>query len=233
MSAGLSPRLLPKRNGVICDVPATARGLDHRAARRPGRAAAAGQQGRLLPLHRRQRLPRLRSRRPHHDPARRRSRAAQLADRGELPGTVRLLFQPSEEATPSGAPEVIAAGGLTDVSAIFALHCAPAPSRSGSSGCGPARSPRPRTWSRSGCIGAGGHTARPHLTADLVHALGRVIVDVPSLLRPPARPARRRLDGVRGGARGRGGERDPESKGSRGPRCAFSAARCGERFRSW
>ena len=30
--------------------------------------------------------------------------------------------------------------------------------------------------------GPGGHTARPHLTADLVHALGRVIVDVPSLL---------------------------------------------------
>ena len=28
--------------------------------------------------------------------------------------------------------------------------------------------------------GAGGHTARPHLTADLVHALGRVLVDVPS-----------------------------------------------------
>jgi amidohydrolase len=30
--------------------------------------------------------------------------------------------------------------------------------------------------------GDGGHTARPHLTADLVYALGRVIVDVPSLL---------------------------------------------------
>ena len=30
--------------------------------------------------------------------------------------------------------------------------------------------------------GNGGHTARPHLTADLVHALGRVVVDVPTLL---------------------------------------------------
>jgi amidohydrolase len=30
--------------------------------------------------------------------------------------------------------------------------------------------------------GPGGHTARPHLTADLVYALGRVIVDVPALL---------------------------------------------------
>src|SRR5690606_1806907 len=50
---------------------------------------------------------------------------AQLADQGELPGRVRLLFQPAEEVMPSGAPEVIAAGGLKDVNAIFGLHCAP------------------------------------------------------------------------------------------------------------
>ena len=43
--------------------------------------------------------------------------------RGELPGRVRLIFQPAEETMPSGAPEVIAAGGLKDVAAIFALHC--------------------------------------------------------------------------------------------------------------
>jgi amidohydrolase len=30
--------------------------------------------------------------------------------------------------------------------------------------------------------GPGGHTARPHLTVDLVHALGRVLVDVPAKL---------------------------------------------------
>jgi amidohydrolase len=30
--------------------------------------------------------------------------------------------------------------------------------------------------------GPGGHTARPHLTVDLVHALSRLVVDVPSLL---------------------------------------------------
>jgi amidohydrolase len=82
---------------------------------------------------------------------------------------------------PSGAPEVISAGGLKDVSAIYALHCAP-------------RLPVGLVGVRSGPItaaadmlevvlrGPGGHTARPHLTADLVHALGRVIVDVPSLL---------------------------------------------------
>jgi amidohydrolase len=30
--------------------------------------------------------------------------------------------------------------------------------------------------------GPGGHTARPHLTVDLVHALSRLVVDVPALL---------------------------------------------------
>jgi len=30
--------------------------------------------------------------------------------------------------------------------------------------------------------GPGGHTARPHLTTDLVHALSRIVVDVPALL---------------------------------------------------
>ncbi|HEX6498355.1 MAG TPA: amidohydrolase [Micromonosporaceae bacterium] len=106
---------------------------------------------------------------------------ANLAERGALPGRVRLLFQPAEERTPSGAPEVIAAGGLKDVAAIFAVHCAP-------------HIPVGLVGVRSGPFtaaadkvevvlrGRGGHTARPHLTADLVHALGRVVVDVPALL---------------------------------------------------
>ena len=50
---------------------------------------------------------------------------AQLAERGELPGRVRLLFQPSEERFPSGSPEVIAAGGLKDASSVFRrVRCA-------------------------------------------------------------------------------------------------------------
>jgi len=39
----------------------------------------------------------------------------------ELPGTVKLLFQPAEEIT-SGAPLMIKDGALKDVSAIFGLH---------------------------------------------------------------------------------------------------------------
>src|SRR5205814_1298500 len=106
---------------------------------------------------------------------------AQLAERGELPGRVRLLFQPSEEVFPSGSPEVIAAGGLKDVSSVFGLHCAP-------------QLPTGMVGVRTGALtaaadmveirvsGPGGHTARPHMTADLVYALSRAIVEVPSLL---------------------------------------------------
>jgi amidohydrolase len=106
---------------------------------------------------------------------------AQLEEQGELPGRVRLIFQPGEEYVPSGAPGVIAAGVLRDVAAIYALHCYP-------------QLPAGLVGVRSGPFtaaadtvevslrGPGGHTARPHLTADLVHALGRVIVDVPALL---------------------------------------------------
>ena len=177
--AGLSPRFLPKGNGVICDVGKGDRVIALRAdldalplpdtkdvpyrSTVDGAAHACGHDvhttillGVGLAL-------------------------AQLDDRNELPGRVRLIFQPAEEQIPSGSPEVIAAGGLKDVAAIFALHCAP-------------QFPAGLVGVRSGAFtaaadtvevrltGQGGHTARPHLTADLVHALGRVIVDVPSLL---------------------------------------------------
>lgn len=107
--------------------------------------------------------------------------AAALADKGLLPGRVRLLLQPSEERFPSGAPEVIAAGGLEDVSAIFAVHCDPR-LEAGLIGVrsGPLTASADQLEVR--LLGTGGHTARPHLTTDLVNALGRVLVDVPALL---------------------------------------------------
>ncbi|HEY3504188.1 MAG TPA: amidohydrolase [Actinocatenispora sp.] len=112
---------------------------------------------------------------------------AELAAAGQLPGTVRLLFQPSEERFPSGAPQVVAAGGLADARAVFAFHCDP-------------KLPTGMVGVRSGPLtaaadmvevrlsGTGGHTARPHLTADVVHALARVVVDVPALLTRRADP---------------------------------------------
>lgn len=104
-----------------------------------------------------------------------------LASAPELPGRVRLIFQPAEEVMPGGALDVINAGGLDGVDRIFGLHCDP-------------RVPVGKVGSRVGALTSaadlielqltspGGHTSRPHLTADLVHALGVIITSLPSLL---------------------------------------------------
>ena len=106
---------------------------------------------------------------------------AELARDGRLPGRVRLLFQPAEESARSGAKAVIESGGLRDVERIFALHCDP-------------RTDVGQVGLRSGPItasadqlhvrltGHGGHTARPHLTEDVIHALGAVITGLPGAL---------------------------------------------------
>ncbi len=105
---------------------------------------------------------------------------ARLAAAGELPGRVRLIFQPAEEV-PGGALDVLAAGGIASVDRIFALHCDP-------------RLDVGKVGLRTGPItaacdkivvrvaGPGGHTARPHLTADLVYALGKIITELPAAL---------------------------------------------------
>ena len=185
-SAGLAPRLLPVGNGVLCDVGdgpgptialrgdidalpitdvkdvpyrSTADGVCHACGHDVHATVVAGT-GLVL---------------------------AELAASGLLPGRVRLLLQPCEERFPSGAPEVVAAGGLDGAKAIFAFHCDP-------------KLPAGMIGIRSGPLtaaadmlevrltGPGGHTARPQLTADLVHALGKVVVDVPALLSRRADP---------------------------------------------
>jgi amidohydrolase len=97
----------------------------------------------------------------------------------ELPGRVRLVFQPAEELTPGGALQMIAEGGLDDVRAIFALHCDPR-LETGKVGVrsGPITAAADQVEIR--LTGPGGHTARPHLTADLVYVAARVITDLPA-----------------------------------------------------
>lgn len=106
---------------------------------------------------------------------------AQLAANDMLAGRVRLLFQPAEEHAPLGAPQMIDAGALTDAEMIFALHCAPH-LPTGYVGIRPGPITAASDLVEVRLLGRGGHTARPHLTADLVHALGRVVVDAPALL---------------------------------------------------
>ena len=51
--------------------------------------------------------------------------ALALAGAPELPVGLRLIFQPAEELMPGGAIDTIAAGAMSGVSRIFALHCDP------------------------------------------------------------------------------------------------------------
>lgn len=105
----------------------------------------------------------------------------ELADAGALNTDVRLIFQPAEELIPGGALDVMAAGGLTDVDKIFSLHCDPR-LNVGQVGLrtGPLTAAADRIHAR--LRGPGGHTARPHLTADLVYALGALITELPAAL---------------------------------------------------
>jgi amidohydrolase len=105
--------------------------------------------------------------------------AAQAAQ-GLLPGKVRLIFQPAEEV-PGGALDVLAAGGISSVGRIFALHCDP---RTDVGKVGVRAGPITAACDRISVrvTGPGGHTARPHLTADLVYALGKIVTELPAAL---------------------------------------------------
>ncbi|MGJ6964491.1 M20 family metallopeptidase [Streptosporangium sp. G11] len=105
---------------------------------------------------------------------------AQQAEAGLLPGRVRLIFQPAEEL-PGGALEVMASGGISGVDRIFGLHCDPRLDV-GKVGlkAGPITSACDKVTIR--VSGPGGHTARPHLTADLVFALAKILTELPAAL---------------------------------------------------
>jgi amidohydrolase len=106
---------------------------------------------------------------------------AEVADRGGLPGRVRLLFQPAEEVMPGGAVDLIAQGAISGVERVFALHCDPGVDV-GQVGLrnGPLTSAADRIEVR--LQGTGGHTSRPHLTGDLTFALAKVTTELPAVL---------------------------------------------------
>ncbi len=96
----------------------------------------------------------------------------------DQPGGVRLIFEPSEEQVPGGAVDVIAEGRLVGVESVFALHCDPKLDV-GLVGTrvGPITSAADLV--EITLAGPGGHTARPHLTVDLLAAAGRFLVALP------------------------------------------------------
>ncbi len=109
--------------------------------------------------------------------------AGVLAELGEdLRGRVRLIFQPAEEQIPGGASVLCEEGAADDLAAIAAFHVDPSL---------PAGSIGVRNGGVTGAsdrmvirlTGPGGHTSRPHQTVDLAYATGRVITDLPGMLR--------------------------------------------------
>jgi amidohydrolase len=186
-AAGLRPLTLPKGTGLVADVGG---GADGAAGAAGGPVVALRADLDALPMPDEKDVP-YRSTVPNachacgHDVHTTVLLGAGLflaerAAAGGLPGVVRLVFQPAEEV-PGGALDVMAAGRIANVERIFALHCDP------SLDVG-------RVGTRVGPItgacdkikvkvsGLGGHTARPHLTADLVYALGKIVTELPAAL---------------------------------------------------
>jgi amidohydrolase len=181
-SAGLRPMVLPTGTGLMCDIGSGPRCVALRAdidalplSEATGLPFASTVQGVMHACG--------------HDAhtAILLGTALALASAPALAGRIRLVFQPAEEAMPGGALDVLAAEGLSGMERIFALHCDP-------------RLPVGQIGTRIGPITSasdllelqlfspGGHTSRPHLTADLVHALGTVITGLPTLLSPRVDP---------------------------------------------
>ncbi|WP_459180353.1 M20 family metallopeptidase [Streptomyces sp.] len=180
--AGLKPWVMPGGTGVVCDIGVTdparprlalradldglpipdTKRVDYRSTI-PGRAHACGHDvhttvvlGAGLVL-------------------------AELERAGRLPRPVRLIFQPAEEVMPGGALDAIKANVLEGVGRILAVHCDPKV-EVGRIGLrqGPITSACDRL--ELSLDGAGGHTARPHLTTDLVMAAAKMATELPAVL---------------------------------------------------
>ncbi len=177
VEAGLNPKVLPGGTGVVCDFgpdygPRVALRADMDAlpmsdlsgtlytSTVPGVAHACGHDAHTSILL---------------------GAAMALASAPELPVGVRLIFQAAEEIMPGGAIDAIAAGALSGVSRIFALHCDPRLEVGRV-----AITPGPITSAADALditlYSPGGHTSRPHLTSDLVYGLGTLISGLPGVL---------------------------------------------------
>ncbi|MER5711216.1 amidohydrolase [Streptomyces sp. NPDC002122] len=181
-AAGLAPKVLPGGTGLICDIGTPDRG-------RPMLAIRADIDALPIPDVKTVDYRSTVANRAHacgHDVHTTTVLGAglvlaELDRQGLLPHAVRLLFQPAEEVLPGGAADAVEAGVLDGVGRIIAVHCDPKVD-AGKIGLrvGPITSACDRL--EITLDGPGGHTARPHLTTDLVTAVARVATDVPAVL---------------------------------------------------
>nr|HMN26738.1 amidohydrolase [Caldilineaceae bacterium] len=102
----------------------------------------------------------------------------ELADQKRLPGTIRLLFQPSEEAQDaegkSGGMRMVEEGALQGVDAVFGIHV-DALNDTGIVGTRSGPMMASADTFELTIIGSGGHAARPQLTIDPIALSAHVI----------------------------------------------------------
>jgi amidohydrolase len=109
--------------------------------------------------------------------------ALRLLERGEdVPGIVRLIFEPSEETAPGGAVDVIGEGWLQGVQAIFGVHCDPRLDV-GTVGIREGSLTSASDHFEIELRGPGGHTARPEQTVDLVRLAGQIAAEISDTVR--------------------------------------------------
>jgi amidohydrolase len=123
--------------------------------------------------------------------------------RDELPGTVKFIFQPSEEKNPGGAPSMIRDGVLADpkVDAIFGQHITTdLPVGKLGFRAGPLMASADEIYIT--VLGRGGHGAKPHeaidpvfISAQLILALQAVI----SRMKDPLEPSVLTIGSIHGG----------------------------------
>lgn len=99
----------------------------------------------------------------------------------ELDTGVRIIFQPAEEVMDGGAPQIIGFGALEGVDAIYAVHVEPK-LKVGKVGVRVGAITSATDIVTVKVFGPGGHSSRPHLTADVVYALGKLVTELPGLL---------------------------------------------------
>lgn len=176
MAAGLEPRTLPCGTGLVCDV-----GFGERCVALRADLDA-------LPLDEDTGLPFASTVEGVMHACGHDAHTAMLLGAGlamasapSLPGRVRLIFQPAEEVQPGGALDAVADGVMEGVERIFSLHCDPR-LEVGKLGTKVGAITSACDMLKIRLTSPGGHTSRPHLTADLVQALGLLITQLPLLL---------------------------------------------------
>jgi amidohydrolase len=102
----------------------------------------------------------------------------ELIQSGRIRGRVRLIFEPSEEAMPGGALDVIDEGWLDDVAGIFGVHCDPK-LEVGRLGCRIGAIASSSDYLGLRMSGPGGHTARPAMTVNLAEEAARLVLQLP------------------------------------------------------